>query len=137
MGMDLKPRKRSAEIFCCGGFFWAWMLEAGCGLPLGHGPGVTAGSFIYLERPDGLSVGYNDGALVTAGEAKEMAKIAGWIADYQDALHAEWEKESEADRERMGKNMTGLYNLPVRRDYVAHLRRFAEWAPASGGFRVK
>lgn len=136
MSFDLRPRNKAMGDFEAGGFFWPWMLEAGVGLPVGHGPAFSPGQFIYRRRPDGKSLGYNDGARVTSAEAKQMAMLARWVADHQDMLDAEWEKLPEAERTRMAENRTGLYKKPVRRDWVEHMRAFAEWAEKSGGFRV-
>lgn len=136
MGYDLRPRNKAAGEFHMGAFSWCWMLENGVGLPLGYGPGFAPGQFIFRERPDGKCVGYNEGALVTAAEAKNMAKVALWLADYQDDFYAEWMKEPEESRARMQHNSGRLYKLPVRRDFVAKVRAFAAWAEASGGFRV-
>lgn len=119
-----------------GTFSWSWMLENGVGLPVGYGRGFGPGQFIYLARPDGLCVGYNDGARVSASEAKQMAQVARWLADYQDALYREWEKIPEAERERMIESTRLNYNVPVRRDFVEKVRAFAAWAEKSGGFRV-
>lgn len=136
MGYDLKPRNKAAGNHSMGAFCWPWMLENGVGLPVGYGRGFTATQFIYRTRPDGLCVGYNDGARVTAAEAKDMAKVARWLADYQDDLYAQWMLESEEDRQRMRDSLSGLYKTPVRRDFVDKIRAFADWADKSGGFRI-
>jgi len=136
MGYDLRPRNKKVDGFSMGAFSWSWMLENGVGLPVGYGPGFAPAQFIYRARPDGLCIGYNDGARVTAAEAKEMAKVARWVADYQDDLYAQWMKEPEESRQRMQDNTNRLYKCPVRRDFVEKVRAFAEWAEKSGGFTV-
>lgn len=138
MGFDLRPRNKAAGEFNGNGFWWHWMLEAGVGLPLCHGRGIAPGSFAYVRRPDGLGVGYNDGARVTAEEAKQMAQLARWVADYQDTLHHCYENAPQADRDHWHaqRGISGLYNLPARRDFVEKTRTFADWAEKSGGFRV-
>jgi len=136
MGFDLRPRNKKASDFSMGAFSWSWMLDNGVGLPVGYGPGFSPGSFIYRTRPDGKCIGYNDGAKVTAAEAKQMAAVAIWLADYQDDLFAQWEKLSDEERQRMRDSTSNLYTLPVRRDFVAKIRAFAAWAPTSGGFHV-
>ena len=136
MGFDLRPRNKMAGDFHMGAFSWAWMLDNGVGLPLGYGPGFEPASFVYLARPDGKCVGYNDGAKVTAAEARDMAKIAGWLADYQDALHKEWEKEPKERQKSMLDDPHRIYRSPVRRDFIDKVRAFAEWANRSGGFKV-
>lgn len=134
MGFDLRPRNKSAGIHSMGAFSWSWMLDAGVGLPVGYGPGSSPGSFVYRDRPDGRCVGYNDRARVTAAEAKQMAQVARWVADYQDDLYATFMKEPEENRKRMSDSH--IYKLPVRRDFVEKVRAFADWAEKSGGFRV-
>lgn len=136
MSMDLHPRNKAAGCFSMGSFSWGWMLEQGVGLPVGHGRGIEPASFVYAGRPDGLTIGYNDGARVTAREARDMARIARWVADHQDRLHqlfsalaAERQKEIEEDRFK-------VYNRPIRKDWIELMRAFADWAEASGGFRV-
>lgn len=136
MGYDLRPRNKAAGDFQMGAFSWCWMLDNGVGLPVGYGPGFAPGQFIYRTRPDGKCIGHNDGARITAAEAKEMAKVARWLADYQDDLYAQWMKEPEENRQRMQDNTNRLYKCPVRRDFVEKVRAFAEWAEHSGGFRV-
>jgi hypothetical protein len=136
MGFDLYARRKDVDSFRMGAFSWHWMLDAGVGLPLGYGKGYTPGKFVYKDRKDGLCIGYNDGARVTSKEAKQMAEIAEWIADYQDTLHECYQREPEEDRQRMESDNSGLYKLPARRDFIEKMRRFAEWARTSGGFRV-
>lgn len=136
MGYDLKPRNKKANKFSINAFSWSWMLEAGVGLPVGYGPGLKHGQFVCYVRPDGLCIESNDGARVTAAEAKEMAKIARYVADYQDILYDQYAKESDKIRERMQDNVHGIYNCPVRKDFVKNARDFADWAEKSGGFRV-
>jgi hypothetical protein len=136
MGYDLTPHNKAADDLHMGAFSWSWMLDNGVGLPLGYGPGFAPGQFIYRTRPDGLCVGYNDGARVAEAEAKDMAKVARWLADYQDDLYKQWMKEPEESRKRMENNHNHLYKLPIRRDFVEKVRAFAAWAEASGGFCV-
>lgn len=134
MGFDLKPRNKAAGGHSMGAFSWAWMLDAGVGLPLGVGPGFSPGSFVYKTRPDGNCVHYNDGAKVNSAEAKQMAQLARWVADYQDSLYELYMKEPEERRKHMQDNT--LYKVPVRRDFVERVRAFADWAEKSGGFRI-
>jgi hypothetical protein len=136
MGYDLRPRNKAAGDFEMGAFSWSWMLDSGVGLPVGYGPGFGPGQFVYRTRPDGKCVSYNDGARVTAAEAKDMARVARWLADYQDVLYAEFMKQPEDVRKQMQESNSRLYKLPVRRDFVEKVRAFAAWAERSGGFRV-
>jgi hypothetical protein len=136
MEYDLRPRNKAAGDFHMGAFSWCWMLDNGVGLPVGYGPGFSPGSFIYRTRPDGNCIGYNDGARVSAAEAKDMARVALWLAEYHDDFYAQWMKEPEDNRKRMQDSDSRLYKLPVRRDFVEKVRAFAAWATTSGGFRV-
>lgn len=136
MGMDLSPRNKSAGKFHWCAFGWSWMLAEGVGLPVGHFPGLSPGEFIYLDRPDGRSLGYNDGARVSAKEAKEMAKVSRWIVAKQRAMQQQFDRRSEEEREAMREDRFKLFTLPVRSDWVDHLEKFADWAEKSGGFRV-
>lgn len=136
MGYTLKPRHRAVSDFDAGGFSWPWMLDAGVGLPLGYGKAFVPGQYVARNRKDGLCVSANDGARISASEAKQMAQIARWVADLQDSLYAEWEKMPASEQQRMRDDRTRLYTLPVRRDFVEETRAFADWAEKSGGFRV-
>lgn len=136
MGFDLYARNKEAGDFHMGAFSWTWMLDAGVGLPVGYGPGFSPGTFVFAGRPDGLCVGYNDGARVTAKEARQMAQIARWVADHQDRLHNLWMQEPEDRRKAMTDDPHRIYEPPVRRDFVEKVRAFADWADKSGGFRV-
>lgn len=136
MGFDLRARNKGAADFCMGAFSWSWMLNAGVGLPVGHGEGGEPASFCYKPRPDGKCLGHNDGARVSAKEAKQMAMVARWVADHEDRLHELWMRLSDAERERRSSHHGRLYRIPVRRDFVDKARAFADWAEKSGGFRV-
>ena len=136
MGFDLKPQKKDVGYHHMGAFSWSWMLNSGVGLVLGTGPGITAGQFVCRERPDGLNPHCNDGAKVTAKEAQQMVQIARWVADHQDALYDVWMSEPEERRKQMDDSPSGLYNHPVRRDFVEKIRAFADWAEKSGGFEI-
>jgi hypothetical protein len=136
MGFDLHARRKDVDGFHMGAFSWSWMLDAGVGLPVGYGPGFSTGQFLQQTRPDGLLLAYNDGARVSAAEAKQMAAVARWVAAHQDALYREWEKLPEDERKLMQENTARLYRTPVRRDFVEKVRAFAEWAEKSGGFTV-
>ena len=141
MGFDLKPRNRKAGGFHMGAFSWSWMLQDGCvGWVLGIGKGFKPAQFVYRNRPDGLCVAHNDGARVTATEAKEMARMATLLCDWQDTLHEQWMMQPEEKRREMeeynSKNMHGLYSPPVRRDFIELVREFAVWAVKSGGFTI-
>ena len=137
MGFDLYARNKKVPSFSMGAFSWTWMLEQGVGLVVGHGKGIEPASFIYATRPDGLSIGYNDGARVTAKEAKQMAFIARLIADHQERMHNEWEKLSEQRRQMIIDDRFGTFNVPVRKDFIEKTRAFAAFAEISGGFRVR
>ena len=88
MSYDLTPRNKKAGDYRIGAFTWPQMLKEGLGLVLGTGDGFRPAEFIYLERPDGLCVHYNDGAHVTAKECKDLVKVSRWIADIQTLTDA-------------------------------------------------
>ena len=136
MGFDLKPNRKSNGPFHMGAFSWHWMLDAGVGLPLGYGQGIKPAQFVFRERKDGLCVGYNDGARVSAKEARQMAQLANWVADYQDIKRSVFERMPENERSEVEKDHLRVYSQPVREDFVKLARSFAEWAVKSGGFRV-
>ena len=134
MGFDLKPRNKAAGMYHAIG--WTWMLEAGVGLVLCVGRGVEPGTFVYRMRPDGNCPYYNDGCRVSAKEAREMARLARLLADYQDVLYDVWMKTPEDKRARIENRFDPIYHLPVRRDFVGGAREFADWAEKSGGFEI-
>jgi hypothetical protein len=136
VSFNLRPRNKAMPDFSFGAFGWSWLLEAGAGFPVGHFKGIEPASFLYLGRQDGRCLGYNDGAKVSASEAREMAKLTRWIVLYQRTLHHHFEQRSEEDRAHMLDNGQRLYNTPVRKDWLDHFERFADWAEKSGGFRV-
>jgi hypothetical protein len=137
MGFDLCAKKRKVEDFNFGAHGWHWMLGAGVGLPLGYGPGLKEGTFIYRE---GKCIGANDGVFITSNEAKTMAMIARWVADYQDSLNYHFEKLSMGERLDMINEKDILksnkYNPPVQNDLIECVRAFADWAERSGGFYI-
>ena len=136
MGFDLYPRHKKAGNFHAGAFSWHWMLNAGVGLAVGYGEGYSPAHFVYEKRADGLCIGYNDGARVTAKEAKQMAQLARWVHRHQKALAECFDREPEVRKNEMLQNHTGLYKLPVREEFVSKLLSFADWAEKSGGFTV-
>lgn len=136
MGFDLHPRNKAAGNFHMGAFSWHWMLEAGVGLPFGYGKGIEPAQFVCGGRKDGKCIAYNDGARISAKEAREMAKIARWVADYQDHKRRIFCEASDEVKKRWEEDKYRLYSLPVREDFVEKTRSFAEWAEKSGGFRV-
>src|ERR1039457_2246220 len=98
MGYDFTPRNKKAGCYHIGAFSWPNMLDAGLGLVLGTGQGFAPAEFIYITRPDGLCVQYNDGSRVTAKECKELAKVARWIAAVQEARIKQWATIPAEDR---------------------------------------
>lgn len=120
------------------------MLDAGLGLVLGTGEGFAPGEFIYIKRPDNKCVQYNDGAKVTAKEAKELAKVARWIARIQEARIKQWEHVPIESRKQMedsnklseSKFANLIYKLPWHPDVVKKFTDFADWAEKSGGFKI-
>jgi hypothetical protein len=137
MGYDLRPRNKNLESFHFGAFSWAWMLEAGVGWIIGTGRGYKPAQYIEKARKDGKSVNTNDGAHVTAKEAKEMARFCRHLVRYQRMLSDFYGKESESERAEMERIGRALYNIPVRKDFVDMIDAFADWAEKSGGFWVR
>jgi hypothetical protein len=135
MGYDLKPKNKEAGYFHMGAFSWSWMIDAGVGWVLGTGAGFYAGSYVFCPRADGLEIHANDGARVTAKEAKEMAFVARLLCDYQDIKRSVWDKETPENRAEMEKNYR-MFSTPVRKDFVELARKFADWAEKSGGFTI-
>jgi hypothetical protein len=137
MGFDLKAKRDDVDGFHMGAFSWSWMIDAGVGLPLCCGRGVEPASYVYKGDPENPGSPHsNDGFRVTEEQAKAMAQLARWIADYQDTLYEVWMREPEEHRTRVENDHSGLYRLPVRRDFVEKVRRFADWAETSGGFEI-
>lgn len=122
-----------------GAFCWHWMLEAGVGLPLGYGKGIKPSQFVYRPRKDGLCIGYNDGAIITAKEARTMAKVARWVSDYHQLLWEIWEKMPAKERENITQKTdagASYYLIPIRKDFIERAKEFADWAEKSKGFRI-
>lgn len=136
MGFDFRPRNKGVSTYCMGAFSYGWMMDNGVGIVVGYGKGIEPGSYVFHSRKDGNDLMYNDGGQVTAKEAKEMAKVALRLVDYQDMLHEQFEKLDDKTKELYLKNEHKYYNLPVRRDFVEKVRAFAEFAQKSGGFKV-
>lgn len=141
MGYDLIPRKKTVQPFSMGAFSWIWMLEQGCGLPFKSGPGPSPGSYVYNVEPGkgimskGNLIHSNDGVYITSKEAKQMACLAGWIADYWTTFNSHFSHLPEQDKRRI-MDSPSIYRRPVREDFIEKVRAFSEWAPKSGGFRV-
>lgn len=141
MGYDFKPVNKAAGDYHLGAFSWPMMLDSGLGLVLGTGPGFSPGQFIYIKRPDGLCVQYNDGAKVSAKESKELAKVARWIARFENARIMQWQTVPIEERNRMEarnktEGITHIYKLPWSPDCVQKFLDFAEWSEKSGGFKI-
>lgn len=134
MGFDLQASKKGHPDWSTGSFSWSWMIGAGVGIPVGTFNGHSPGTFIYMPRPDGLCIQYNDGAKVSAKEAKEMAKIARMLVIKYRQIRIIWDELDAAEQSR--RKDAGTYTLPVRDDFVDKMESFAEWAEGSGGFRV-
>ena len=134
-GFDLRPRNKIGT-FSMGSFSYGWMMDEGVGLVVGYSKGIEPGSYLCEERPDGLDLMHNDGAKVTAKEAKDMAKMARLIVSNQERLHQYFDTLSEDQRKRYQENKNHLYKLPVRKDFIEKVKNFADWAEKSGGFKV-
>jgi hypothetical protein len=136
MGFDFSPTNKKAGFYHIGAFSWPNMLDAGLGLVLGTGQGFKPCEFIYITRPDKLCVQYNDGALVTAEECKDLAKVARWIAAIQDARLRQWDKVPADQQKEMRSDTHGTYKLPWDAGVIQKFRDFADWCEKSGGFKI-
>lgn len=138
MGFDLKAKIKGVEDFSCGAFFWPWMLGQGVGLPIAYGDGLKPGTFIYTPDTKGRSPGYNDGCAISAGESKMMGACAAGFAKILKHRQKEWDALPEQERKQYeeNKSLHDYLKRPVRSDWVDQLEKFAEFAKASGGFRI-
>lgn len=140
MGYDFRAVKRGVDGFHLGAFSWPWMLDQGPGLLLGYGTGLKPGSYVYKANGGarGGSPVTNDGYRVGARDAKILARLLRELADVHDHRRRAFDAESEEWRNRVTalSSRDQVYKLPVRADFVAQMRGFAEWAERSGGFRV-
>lgn len=136
MGFDFTPRNKKAGNYSIGAFSWPLMLDEGLGLVLGTGKGFKPAEFIYIKRPDGLCVQYNDGARVSARECKDLAKVARWIAAIQGARIKQWATVPPEEQQRMRDDTSRIYRLPWNPDAVKKFRDFADWCDKAGGFRI-
>ncbi len=140
MGYDLVPRNKAVGDFYFGAFGWGWFLDQGAGWPIGYFKGLTVGSYHYTETRNGGSPASNDGFRVTAKEAKEMAKLARWIASDWDAValhHAKLPESVQKERTDFASRSSYLYRTPVRADWVVKIKEFADWAEKSAGFGIR
>jgi hypothetical protein len=142
MSYDLKPRHTDAGWFRCGAFSWSWLLDEGVGWPLGYCEGMEPGRYYCEHRPERLGTPMtNDGYHVTAGEAREMAKLARYVAAKHRTWQYHWQHLPETERKRRldarEQPMTrGTYRYPIREDFIDLAEKFADWAEKSGGFRI-
>lgn len=134
MSYDLRPRNSNVETFTWGAFSWPVVLEMGLGWPVGYTNGIEPGSFIWTPDKRGLCIAYNDGAHVTAKQAKEMAQIARWIVEAGRARLNAWEKLTPERRAQHEKNE--YVKKPCGKDFLDSLEKFADWLEKSGGFNV-
>lgn len=140
MSYDLVPRNKELEPLYFGAFSWSWMLRAGVGLVIGTGDSIVPASYRYMPDKRGRDPNSNDGFHVTSKQAKLMAEVAKGLLSVEYGKHKEYEEASAAERERWdapGSLGTGLYHLPVRKDFLEKVERFVEWAPKSGGFWIR
>lgn len=142
MTIDLKPRHSAADWFRSGSFWWAWLLDAGAGWPLGCYAGVMPGTYVYTPDPTRRGDPYtNDGYRVTAAEAREMARLTRYVVAQQRALQRTLEAllpeaRARVDRAERHDPFDSVYRRPVRDDFIARAEAFADWAERSGGFRI-
>ena len=158
MGYDFTPRNKKLGDFerIDGGmgFSWPWFLQQGAGLPIG----ITNSFWGSLENGDYLLANYrwegkslpiyNDGAYITAREAKAMADCIDVIIMRQEELKKAWDRLSKEDPEefkrRAGNDddiieqmrLSKEYERPVRSDFLEKGRKLAQWMRKSRGFYV-
>lgn len=141
MGYDLyavRPRGVDSHFYM-GAFSFSWMMDAGVGLPISHGPAMDPGTHSYVPDKKGRSPACNDGYHVGAAEAKAMGMAAIGLADTQAFVNEEWAKldPEEAEQRKRGRQIGVRYRTAVREDFIAKARAFGEWALKSGGFRIR
>lgn len=112
MGFDLYPRRKNVEPVSFNGFMWAGMMDTGIGLVIGAGDGGGGQWFFCGE---GENPFFNDGARVSAPDARVMARCASTealrlvtIGEHVEASHL-----------------------------VKSLKKFAAFAAESGGFEIR
>ncbi len=114
---------------------WRWMLEQGVGLPFSCGPSFLVTRFVFDDARGPGSPMTNDGYPVTAAEATAAALVArGLAAIYRQAQasHDAMSEERRVDALRDPRT-----RRPVPEDQLDLLCRFADWAEASGGFKIR
>lgn len=144
MGYDLISKNKKAKIqeMKYGIFSWPMILqETGMGYILGYGLGMRPGSYVYQPRGKGGSPVSNDGFLVSATEAKAMARCARGFISVKRFINKEWEELSPEDLASRvscrNEDGTFLYKQKYHEDVLTKLEKFAEFAEQSGGFRIR
>ena len=140
MGYTLKPINKECESIDFGAFSWPIMLQdTGMGYILGYGQAKNPAQYVYQNGNMGSPVS-NDGYKVTATEAKMMARIARGYISVKEFINKEWAELSEEDRERE-KNFKYegklLYMPETGEKFLEQLRKFADFAEKSKGFRIR
>jgi len=135
MSFELRPKKKEAGTCHISNGTWLWMLEAGVGLPIGCAGGIVPGTYLYQPDTNGVSPTANDGFIVQAKDAKLMAQVGRMVVVVQQDMEAAFALRSETFRVKA--TLPGsIYRVPARKEDVALLQAFCDWAERSGGFTV-
>lgn len=135
MSYDLRPKNKEVDELRIGAFSWPIILqETGIGYVLGYGAGIAPASYVYQTGNHG-SPASNDGYIVTAFEARAMAKAARGFVSVQRFMRKEW--DSLTEEEQVRKEQTkDIYKNPWHEDRIKLVETFAEFAEKSSGFRI-
>lgn len=158
MGYDLKAKNDKLDSFHFGAFSFPVLLEA-CGYlwPSIHNGGKWYCAFgVDPRMPEGDSYPRllsNDGFLVTAEEARIMARVARNFVAIQRTLPdpspdelkgAGYRQKTEFKREDvealLARGLAGgtaePWPMKIRADFTDQFERFATWADQSKGFTI-
>lgn len=135
MGYELKPKNKEIDELQIGAFSWPIILEeTGIGYIIGYGAGIDPRTYVYQTGNSGSPTS-NDGYMVTAFEAKAMAKAARGFVSVQRFMRKEWDSLTEDDRARK-EQFEDAYKKPWHDSKINLVETFAEFAEKSSGFRI-
>ena len=136
MECNLTPKNKKACPPCVLRYIWPMVLnETGAGYLLGYGEiEAVPGSYVYNgNRGPGTPVS-NEGFIVTAEEAKIMAKLFRGYAFVKRGVRKQWGKLPERN-----KQMAIYINErsePPDDDFINKVESLADFCEKSGGFTV-
>jgi hypothetical protein len=110
------------------------------GYVLGYGEAKCPGQYIFIDRKG--SPVTNDGYKVTNAEAKAMALVAKGYVSVKEFINKEWQSLPEETRLRHKNapcldSTRPLYIPEVGEEFLTKIRKFAEFAEKSKGFRIR